>query len=382
MQKKNLYNYKWSITDWTELNYINGGLADNLTDIINIKVNDSCYNYLANSVNIHSGASSYDGIMNNNINRTVDLGNLPLGTYTISFDIIANDNNRTFVLFYYNNGVRDSGHDIITYIDGTGTNKTFTFTLNGSVPYDDIRLGLNSGTNNYRVTLEHIMLVKGSTAPTAYEPYGALIIHQNAGRILGSDYANNIITDTTRGGLRCAVIQTDKSFVNSNTEVVVAKNNLGLTTMSAGSQWTTTAINVIACNDQKRILINFDQSLTDEQMIERAKTLILDYQLLNPTIIVLKSVDLGTLTWGYNYNRFRANIADIKLLTSTTEVPNISISNGFAILSNSEYITRDKCASVATAAPGAILIRDSDYTDAVEFKAAMNGVILLYETTE
>ncbi len=72
----------------------------------------------------------------------------------------------------------------------------------------------------------------------------------------------------------------------------------------------------------------------------------------------------------------------MKVVTSTTEIPNMSISNGFAILSNNEYVTRDKCASAATAAPGAILIRDSDYTDAVEFKAAMSGVILLYEPEE
>ena len=52
MQHINLSNYKGSITDWTELNYINGGLADNLADIANIKVNDSCYNYFAKSANI------------------------------------------------------------------------------------------------------------------------------------------------------------------------------------------------------------------------------------------------------------------------------------------------------------------------------------------
>ena len=55
-------------------------------------------------------------------------------------------------------------------IYGTGSNKTFTFTLDGSVSYDDIRLGLNSGSNNYSITLNSLMLNKGSTA-LPYQPY-------------------------------------------------------------------------------------------------------------------------------------------------------------------------------------------------------------------
>lgn len=114
--------------------------------------------------NIHSGVSTYNDIMNNTIAKTIDLGNLEKGTYTISFNLTENSGNRTFVIYYSNNGVINTNNPIYTNIYGTGSDKTHTFTLDESITYDDIRLGINSGSNNYTIKLDSLMLNYGSVA--------------------------------------------------------------------------------------------------------------------------------------------------------------------------------------------------------------------------
>lgn len=113
--------------------------------------------------------ATYNDIMNNTIAKSIDLGNLAPGTYTISFNVIANADNRTFILYYVNNGVVDTNNSVNTGLKGTGA-KSFTFTVDNSIDYDDIILGINTGTLSYSIELNNLMLNTGSTA-LPYQPY-------------------------------------------------------------------------------------------------------------------------------------------------------------------------------------------------------------------
>ena len=176
MQHINLSNYKGSITDWTELNYINGGLADNLADIANIKVNDSCYNYIANSqnlVNISDKTISSPGYIFN-----IPVNNLKTTTtYTCSFNWTGGGSLQ-FRALKNNNNV---GSDTINDVPSGRNSITITTT---DTP-DTIYLYANNSNGG---TASNIMINEGNV-PTAYEPYGALVIHQNANKI--------IVTNTT-----------------------------------------------------------------------------------------------------------------------------------------------------------------------------------------
>ena len=120
--------------------------------------------------------STFNGIMNNAVDKTVDLGNLSKGTYSISFNVTSNADNRIFYIYFYNNGVLDTTNFINTDLRGTGA-KTYTFTIDDRFVYDDVRLGINTGANNFTIILDSLMLVKGSTA-LDYKPYIVPLVKQ------------------------------------------------------------------------------------------------------------------------------------------------------------------------------------------------------------
>ena len=171
--------YLTSNTDLTSLTGIQGQILGTITlnntdnvDMPNlISYNAIIKHALATAVkhdgaNIYDGISTYNGVMNNTYANSIDLGNLALGTYTISFNVIANAGNRTFAIYTYSNGsIVDS---IVSSVSGTGA-KNYTFTLSTS-NYDDVRLGLNTGGVDYTIQLEKLMLEVGSTAHY-YRPY-------------------------------------------------------------------------------------------------------------------------------------------------------------------------------------------------------------------
>ncbi len=187
MQHINLSNYKGSITDWTELNYINDGLADNLADITNIKVNDSCYNYLAKSANLIKLKDVAETTVNG-ITYSVKNGVITLnGTTTVQYWAINLSIPTLYAGTYYG-----TKFDINTPSNSTiylGSTQTFNGNITTTTTYTNIRIyihNINTAVNNWVIKP---MLVRGSTAPIAYEPYGALVIHQNANKI--------IVTNTT-----------------------------------------------------------------------------------------------------------------------------------------------------------------------------------------
>lgn len=92
-------------------------------------------------------------------------------------------------------------------------------------------------------------------------------------------------------------------------------------------------------------------------------------------------LDLGTLNWSYssNYNVFWANITDLNYIADSND--NILCSK-YANSPTQSSAAPDKTiyTRISGENPG-VGIKDSDYTDATAFKAAMDGVKLIYELT-
>ena len=102
------------------------------------------------------------------------------------------------------------------------------------------------------------------------------------------------------------------------------------------------------------------------------------------------SVDLGTLTWSRNatgsgnYRFSSSERLNAKLPATQNEVPH-AISAYYTVTRYGEMIATDKALTIIWAdsyAAGQIWLRNDSYTDAAEFKAAMNGVMLYYELAE
>ncbi len=296
MQHINLSNYKGSITDWTELNYINGGLADNLADIANIKVNDNCYNYLAKSVNLIKLNDVAETTTPNGLTYKVENGVITTsGTLTADETIYFRVNVPAGV--YSFNGfsaknVQFRGPNN-AYIGGWNTFNARTFS-NGIL---NISLYYQSGaTANDTIKP---MLTTGSTAPTAYEPYGALVIHQNAIKIPFTSLDFTRVSTPEQGIFRAEIdglgikVPEPRTIPNSYIKGYIpypwnplseyddGKYGYGI---RASSQKLTLAI-----IDKNYInnLNGFIQANINNNFIA---------ELATPQIIVLKSVDLGTLT--------------------------------------------------------------------------------------
>ena len=97
-------------------------------------------------------------------------------------------------------------------------------------------------------------------------------------------------------------------------------------------------------------------------------------------------VDLGTLTWTYrdNLKAFSAIYSDYAKPSTGTELPNV-LSTAYATISigtmivNTNYNDFSICVGRQNTWDNYILVRDRRYTDAAAFKAAMSGVLLVYE---
>lgn len=99
-------------------------------------------------------------------------------------------------------------------------------------------------------------------------------------------------------------------------------------------------------------------------------------------------VDLGTLDWEYNVSNLGAfhSTTIATLLASRdnsicSDYPvNLSSSSSSAITSNDMMLFINKGRATTGSLPiGAVVVRDSRYTDAAAFKTAMDGVQLVYE---
>lgn len=98
------------------------------------------------------------------------------------------------------------------------------------------------------------------------------------------------------------------------------------------------------------------------------------------------SVDLGTLNWTYNSNQLAMvssdlnNVGDGQNIICSQYQKIVNIQGGNLSI-NDKCIAFNKETTVTTGnfASGALVIKDTDYSDAAEFKSAMSGVQLVYE---
>lgn len=122
-----------------------------------------------------------EAVLQDSVDRTRTFRiDLPIGTYTISFDLSAIEvgTNTSFGVFMQLRYADNTQYDpaIIT-IDGSTTpgHKTFTFTTTKVVTSDasltasNIRIALTNWNNGARATLSNIQIESGSA--TSYEPY-------------------------------------------------------------------------------------------------------------------------------------------------------------------------------------------------------------------
>lgn len=96
-------------------------------------------------------------------------------------------------------------------------------------------------------------------------------------------------------------------------------------------------------------------------------------------------VDLGTLTWVYSTVGSISVFRQASLNNIQNTGANGMMSNGYSVQSRAANSLQDKDVALAStwwSSIRNIVIRDDDYTDPAEFKAAMSGVMLLYELAE
>ena len=92
-------------------------------------------------------------------------------------------------------------------------------------------------------------------------------------------------------------------------------------------------------------------------------------------------MDLGTLSWTYQSERFRSSSLDsvIKRPDSVTAIPSIVCSTYVSYSNDTNFGNLEKGITVLTQTNNSILVRNSSYTDAATLKSAMSGVYLVYE---
>lgn len=96
-------------------------------------------------------------------------------------------------------------------------------------------------------------------------------------------------------------------------------------------------------------------------------------------------IDMGTLNWDYVENKyFRVTIQALTTKVTSPGLDTFIASNGYTYANGKEIFdgTKDKCLCLNTSYLGGqgkyVNVRDSAYTSAADFKAAMSGVYLVY----
>ena len=104
---------------------------------------------------------------------------------------------------------------------------------------------------------------------------------------------------------------------------------------------------------------------------------------------VKKTIDLGTLSWGYitqeaGKERFLSNTSLLDALypTKSSEVANLHCDKYITDSLDGAYNKGSSVKTISISTTGRITIYDNTYTDIASFKNSLQGVILTYESTE
>ncbi len=163
MKHINLTNWRGSITDWTKLNYIYGGLDDSYAVKGNLRIDKDNYNYVEyresknlfdkssvlNRTYIHSDGTlkteTTDGWITSQPIEIKDSLSFNFNTSQVRYRLL--DENQNYIV---------NSYALITNASGTITNMVNAKYFQFSIRINDI---------------DTFMISKGSTAPTIYEPY-------------------------------------------------------------------------------------------------------------------------------------------------------------------------------------------------------------------
>ena len=172
MKHINLSSWKLSLTDWTNLNYVKGGLADEYADIANVKGNyikksenllilNNIAETTANGItfSVSNGIIKVNGTCNSGFSILIDINELHLdGIYYLN-DFNTNVINNAY-WYLMNDGSQVKSGNI------GRANLSLTFTNNKINRY---RIYINSGCVFNNLSFKP-MLISGTTAPTEYQP--------------------------------------------------------------------------------------------------------------------------------------------------------------------------------------------------------------------
>lgn len=139
-------------------------------------------------------------------------------------------------------------------------------------------------------------------------------------------------------------------------------------------------------NTQGRLYIATSKTSAQLASVLAGKTVY--YELATPQVITiprkhLAVVDLGSLNWIYNstYNIFTSTLSAAKPSATSTSLANIYC---FLYLTNGFNTIRDSAGNmqVGINTASTVGIRNTNFTNAADFKTAMSGVYLFYETQD
>ena len=202
MKHINITNWQGNITDWTKFNYIYGGIGDNLADRVNLSIKGTnLRNYFRKSNNLieltNVSSTTTNGITYSIQNGTITLNGTATANTLISLNRIMNISNSLVGTFSYNlfnesasftQTVQfyieyQSGSNRLYLINGSSitANKSGTVNLNWGNELTKYMYIVSGATFNNFVIKP--MLVKGSTAPTTYEPYDSMVLVENVGTV-------------------------------------------------------------------------------------------------------------------------------------------------------------------------------------------------------
>lgn len=176
MKHINITNWQGNITDWTKFNYVYGGLDDTLADRVNLRIpGTNLRNYIKKSDNLvalENGTITASGLTFTIQNGKISSSGTPSGTGWIRIKSINLD------IGTYSYTDFTSANSKVYLINTSYVQLTDTFTVTSASTYYIAVLG-RSITNNGQLNNSSLMLVKGSTVPTTYEPYGSMVLVEN-----------------------------------------------------------------------------------------------------------------------------------------------------------------------------------------------------------
>ena len=200
-------------------------------------------------------------------------------------------------------------------------------------------------------------------------------------------------TNTTgKSRIRLSNITDAKGVANNDDIGNLAIENYA--TVSSGNSGTYGCINGISIATDGKIFIYDENIQTTSGMATQLTNKTLYYELATPQVITIPKkhlavVDLGSLDWtkeSYTYGgqsvyRFKAQVSGIKVITSASVIQNLYCEKYMTDTANHSFQqASDKI--IALDANGYVVVNDSSYSTADDFKNAVQGQYLFYETED